>query len=198
MPLFTVMLAHYFTQDEKITANKLVGVLIGIAGVTVIVGEHGIDFSSGSSFAKIAILAAPLSYAVAALIARRFAAWNLSPLFVAFGQSATAAIIALPLATFVENPWGLSVSAPVWSALIALGLLCSSVAYFLYFRLIAVAGATNTSLITLSIPPFAVISGVILLGESLSLVQLLGMALILFGLVVTDGRLKLRKPQRAV
>lgn len=193
MPLFTVMLAHYFTLDEKITANKLVGVLIGIAGVAVIVGEHGIDFSSGSSFAKIAILGAPLSYAVAALIARRFAAWNLSPLFVAFGQSATAAIIALPLATFVENPWGIAVSTPVWGALIALGLLCSSVAYLLYFRLIAVAGATNTSLITLTIPPFAVISGVVLLGESLSVVQLVGMALILFGLVVTDGRLKLRR-----
>ncbi len=191
MPLFTVILAHYFTMDEKITSNKLVGVLIGISGVAVIVGEHGIDFSSGSNFAKIAILGAPLSYAVAALIARRFAAWNLSPLFVAFGQSAAAALVALPLATFVENPWGISVSGTGWVTLIALGLLCSSVAYLIYFRLIAVAGATNTSLITLTIPPFAVLSGVLLLGESLSVVQLVGMTLILVGLIVTDGRLKL-------
>lgn len=103
MPLFTVILAHYFTLDEKITPNKLVGVLIGIGGVAVIVGENGIDFSSGSNFAKIAILGAPLSYAVAALIARRFARWNLSPLFVAFGQSAAAAVVALPLTTLVKT-----------------------------------------------------------------------------------------------
>lgn len=192
MPLFTVLLAHYFTLDEKITPNKLVGVLIGIAGVVVIVGEHGIDFSTGSNFAKIAILGAPLSYAVAALIARRFAAWQLSPLFIAFAQSAAAALIALPLTTFVENPWGISVSTPVWVTLIALGFFCSSIAYLIYFRLIATAGATNTSLITLTIPPFAVVSGVILLGESLSMVQLIGMALILFGLLVTDGRVRLR------
>lgn len=197
MPLFTVILAHYFTLDEKITPNKLIGVLIGIAGVAVIVGEHGIDFSSGSNFAKIAILGAPLSYAVAALIARRFAAWNLSPLFVAFGQSAAASVVALPLTTFVENPWGISVSGAGWASLIALGLFCSSVAYLIYFRLIATAGATNTSLITLTIPPFAVVSGVLLLGESLSLAQVAGMALILFGLLVTDGRLKLRSRGRA-
>lgn len=196
MPLFTVILAHYFTVDEKITSNKLVGVLIGIGGVAVIVGEHGIDFSSGSNFAKIAILGAPFSYAVAALIARRFAAWNLSPLFVAFGQSAAAAVVALPLTTLVENPWGISVSVTGWASLIALGLFCSSVAYLIYFRLIATAGATNTSLITLTIPPFAVVSGVLLLGESLSMAQVAGMALILFGLLVTDGRLKLRSRGR--
>ena len=129
--------------------------------------------------------------AVAALIARRFARWTLSPLFVAFGQSAAAALVALPLTTMVENPWGISVSGTGWATLIALGLFCSSIAYMIYFRLIATAGATNTSLITLTIPPFAVVSGVLLLGESLSMVQVGGMALILFGLLVTDGRLKL-------
>lgn len=189
MPLFTIFLAHFFTTDEKLTLNKLLGILIGLVGVGFIVGHDGIDFTHGTTLGKFAVLGAACSYAVAALIARRFARLRLDPLFVAFGQSAAAALIAVPLSLYVDKPWTLEVTPAGWMSLVALGLICSSVAYALYFRLIAVAGATNASLVTLLIPPFAIVSGVALMGDRLSLVQLGGMALILMALLVTDGRL---------
>ncbi len=189
MPLFTIFLAHFFTSDEKLTFNKLVGILAGLAGVMVIVGNDGIDFASGTTLGKLAILGAACSYAIAALIARRFARWQLHPLFVAFGQSAAAACIAVPLSAYIDMPWQLTVTPQGWAALVALGLVCSSLAYALYFRLIANAGATNASLVTLLIPPFAIVSGALLLGERLSEVQIGGMALILLGLLITDGRI---------
>ncbi len=189
MPLFTIFLAHFFTTDEKLTFNKLLGILIGLAGVGLIVGHEGIDFTQGTTLGKFAVLGAACSYAVAALIARRLARLQFAPLFVAFGQSAAAALIALPLSLHVDTPWQLSVTPASWAALVALGLVCSSIAYALYFRLIDVAGATNASLVTLLIPPFAIVSGVALLGDRLSLIQVGGMVLILLALLVTDGRL---------
>lgn len=189
MPLFTIFLAHFFTTDEKLTLNKLLGILMGLAGVGFIVGYDGIDFTHGTTLGKFAVLGAACSYAVAALIARRFARLRLDPLFVAFGQSAAAALIAVPLSLYVDTPWTLEITTAGWMSLVALGLVCSSVAYALYFRLIAVAGATNASLVTLLIPPFAIVSGVALMGDRLSLVQVGGMVLILLALLVTDGRL---------
>lgn len=193
MPLFVVFLAHFFTTDEKLTSNKMFGVLTGIAGVIIIVSEHGVDIASGSSLGKLAVLGAAFSYAVAALIARRFAALQISPLLLAFGQSAAASAIAVPLALIVDTPFFVSgwqtVGVPVWAVLAMLGLVCSSLAYLLYFRLIASAGATNASLVTLAIPPLAVVLGVMVLDETLSGRQFAGMVAILLGLVVTDGRL---------
>lgn len=198
MPLFTIFLAHFFTTDEKLTFNKLIGILAGLAGVVLIVGNDGIDFTSGTTLGKLAILGAACSYAIAALIARRFARWHLHPLFVAFGQSTAAACIALPMSAYVDMPWQLAVTPQGWMTLVALGLICSSVAYALYFRLIANAGATNASLVTLLIPPFAIVSGALLLGDRLSGVQTGGMALILLGLLITDGRvLKILRIGRA-
>ena len=129
---------------------------------------------------------------MAALVARHFSKLRLDPLLLAWGQSLAAAIIAVPVAAAVDRPWTLTVSGPVWLTLVALGLLCSSVAYALYFQLIARAGATNASFVTLLIPPFAIIAGILLFGEALSGAQIAGMGLILLGLLVVDGRISPR------
>lgn len=191
MPLFVVFLAHFFTKDEKLSWPKFIGVMLGFAGVVIIVSAEGLDLTSGDTIGKFTMLGAACSYAIAALIARHFGKLRLDPLVIAFGQSAAAAVIALPIAGFLEEPWRLTISGQVWITLIALGLLCSSVAYALYFRLIATAGATNASLVTLLIPPFAIVAGILFLGESLTLMQLTGMTAIGLGLLVTDGRIPL-------
>lgn len=190
MPLFVVFLAHFFTVDERATLPKVLGVSIGVIGVALIVGGDGFDMTAGSTLGKFAVLGAACSYAIAALVGRHFARLGLPPLTLAWGQSTGAAIIALPIISIYDQPWNLTISLQTWGVLIVLGLLCSSVAYALYFRLISAAGATNASLVTLIIPPFAILLGVLFLGESLGLHHIFGMAAIFVGLLVIDGRLK--------
>lgn len=192
MPFFVVFMAHLFTQDEKLTWPKFLGVMTGFLGVVIIVSESGIDFAAGTTLGKFAMLGAAASYAVAALIARKFAALRLDPLVLAFGQSLAAALLAIPAALYIDQPWGMEISPRVWATLVALGLICSSLAYALYFRLIASAGATNASLVTLLIPPFAILAGISFLGESLTMFQILGTLAIILGLLVADRRLSWR------
>jgi drug/metabolite transporter (DMT)-like permease len=189
MPLFVVFLAHFFTTDEKITWPRFIGIFIGFLGVTLIVSQDGINFNSGSTLAKFTMLGAACSYGVAALIGRHYAKRGLAPMVMAWGQSTGAALIAIPIALIMDRPWELVISLPVWATLVGLGLLCSSVAYALYFRLIATAGATNTSLVTLLIPPFAIVLGSLLLSETLEVHHMIGMAAIGLGLLIVDGRL---------
>ncbi|WP_262694424.1 DMT family transporter [Kordiimonas aquimaris] len=193
MPLFVVFLAHFFTVDERATLPKVLGVSIGVIGVALIVGGDGFDLATGGTLGKFAVLGAACSYAVAALVGRHFSRLGLPPLTLAWGQSTGAALIALPIVSIFDQPWTLAISMQTWVVLLVLGLLCSSVAYALYFRLIAVAGATNASLVTLTIPPFAILLGVLFLGESLSVHHMLGMVAIFAGLLVIDGRLQRRR-----
>lgn len=194
MPLFVVFLAHFFTQDEKVTWRRFTGVFVGFLGVMLIVSQDGFNWGAGGTLGKFGMLGAAFSYAVAVLIGRHYGKLGLKPLTMAWGQSFGAMLVALPLAGVLDQPWGLissgAMSLQVWASLIGLGLLCSSVAYALYFKLVASAGATNTSLVTLLVSPFAIILGAVFLGESLALHQGLGMLAIAAGLLIIDGRLQ--------
>jgi drug/metabolite transporter (DMT)-like permease len=193
-PFFTVIVAEALLVDEKITANKIGGVMIGILGVSVLIGLDALKGISGSVLGQLAVLGAALSYAFAGVFARRFKALGISPLMVATGQVTTAAIMLTPLAFFIDKPWTLAVPPiPIIGAMLGLAFLSTVVAYILYFRLIASAGATNAALVTFIIPISAILLGVIILGETFTPVQAIGMALIGVGLIVMDGRLlKLR------
>ncbi|HEV8292251.1 MAG TPA: DMT family transporter, partial [Tepidisphaeraceae bacterium] len=101
-----------------------------------------------------------------------------------------AAMMVLPLALLIEHPWKLAMpNVKTWSALIALGLLSTAMAYAIYFRLLARAGATNTILVTFLIPVTALLLGKFRLHEALELRQLGGMACIFAGLAIIDGRI---------
>ncbi len=190
MPFFTVLLAGALLVDEKITGQKLVGSLIGIAGAIILIGPEALGGITGSALGQIAVIVAAVSYALAGVFARRFKDWGISPLMVATGQVTTAAIMLVPLALMVDQPWTLPVPAlPVIGAVIGLALLSTVVAYILYFRLIASAGATNAALVTFLIPVSAILLGVLILGETFTPLQALGMGLIGAGLLALDGRL---------
>ena len=99
-------------------------------------------------------------------------------------------IVLLPLALALDHPWNLPVP-PVGAVLsvLALALVSTAYAYILFFRVMAVAGATNSSLVTLLVPPSAILAGMLFLGEKMSLSAAAGMALVLFGLLILDGRM---------
>jgi drug/metabolite transporter (DMT)-like permease len=188
-PLFTVLVAHVLTADEKLTAAKLAGVLGGLAGVVALLGP-GLLLGLGAGFwAQAAVLAAALSYAFAGVFGRRFRRLGVAPSVAAAGQVTAAAAIMLPLALVVDRPWTLPAPGTATiAALLGLGLLSTALAYLLYFRILAAAGATNLLLVTFLIPVSAILLGVLVLGERLEATHLAGMALIGAGLAAIDGR----------
>lgn len=185
-PLFTVLVAHAW-GDERLSASRLAGVLIGLAGVCVLIGPGALGGLGAHTLAELAILGAALSYAFAGTYGRRFRA--LPSVVPVAGMMTTAAVMALPIALAVDRPWTLMVGARTWGALLGLALLSTALGFVLYFRLLATAGATNVMLVTLLMPVVALLLGSMLLREAVAGTALAGMAFIFGGLLAIDGRL---------
>ena len=210
-PLFTVVLAHILTRDERLTPAKLAGVAAGFLGVAIMIGPEvlgglgtgglgtgglgigglGIGGLGIAVLAQLAVLAAALSYAFAGIYGRRFR--DTPPLVTATGQVTASTILLCPLALTIDQPWTLALPEPavtraVLGALLGLGLLSTAAAYVIYFRILASAGATNLLLVTFLIPVSAILLGVMVLSEQLTAAQLAGMGLIAIGLAAIDGR----------
>lgn len=199
-PLWAVLVAHFGTRDEPATPLKVAGVVTGFAGVAVMIGgDLLLELGGASLWAQLACLAATLCYALAGVYARRFRGLGVSPMTVSAGQLCAAALVMLPITLLIEQPW--SVPAPgigTMAAMIALALFSTVLAYVLYFQLIASAGATNAILVTFLIPASAILLGGGLLGEQLATRHFLGLAFILLGLALIDGRLFMRRPTSGV
>lgn len=189
-PLFTVLVAHLLTADERLTPAKAAGVAMGLLGVAVMLGTELLGGLGLGVAAQLACLAAALSYALAGVFGRRFRRMGVPPLASAAGQVTASSLILLPLALVVDQPWGLATpGAASWAAVLGLGLLSTALAYVLYFRILAVAGATNLALVTFLVPVSAILLGALVLGERLEIRHFGGMALIGAGLALMDGRL---------
>ena len=187
-PIFTILVAHFFTSDEKITPAKGIGVLAAFLGVAVLIGPAALSsFGQGDLLGDAACLLAAAVYALGATYGRRFK--SIAPLKIATAQVTAATIILVPLAVLVDRPWALPMpSAGAWAALLAIALLSTSLAYLLFFRILAVAGATNLVLVTFLLPGSALLLGALFLDEAVTLRALMGLALIGLGLAAIDGR----------
>ncbi|MGP1396983.1 MAG: DMT family transporter [Inquilinaceae bacterium] len=189
-PLFGVLVAHALTADEKLSPARLIGIVAGLAGVTVLIGPELLAGLGDRVLAQVAILAAALSYAFAGTFGRRFKRMGVPPLATATGQVTASAILLAPVALIVDRPWDLAMPGPdVWASLLGLAILSTALAYILYFRILETAGATNLLLVTFLIPVSAILLGALFLGERLAPAHLLGMLLIGLGLAAIDGRL---------
>lgn len=189
-PFFTIIVAHFFTQDEKITPTRFVGVLLGFIGVVLIIGPAFLHHLGVNLAAQFAILCAATSYAFAGVFGRRFKKWGISPLVTATGQVTGSTVILLPLVLVIDQPWQFAMpNWIVWSAILGLAVFSTVVAYIIYFRILAVAGATNLLLVTFLIPVSAILLGIIFLNERLDILHFIGMGFLGLGLVIVDGRL---------
>jgi drug/metabolite transporter (DMT)-like permease len=187
-PIFTVLVAHWATHNEKLSWNKAAGVGLGFAGVIILIGPSALnDIGGGNMIGELACLAATISYGFGGVYSRRFAG---QPLIKVVGTQMTAAtLLVVPLAALFEQPWTLPMpSLSLWGALFGIALLSTVVAYLLFFRILARSGATNTSLITFLLPISAVLLGVAFLGEQISTSAIAGMLVIGLGLAAIDGR----------
>ena len=185
-PIFTVLLAHVLTRDEKLTRNRAMGVLFGLLGVTVLIGPHALTGFDLAAASQLAIIVAALSYGFAGIYGRRFR--GLPPIVPAAGMLTASTVMILPAALLLDRPWTLHVGGGTWAAVAGLALLSTALGYVVYFRILAAAGATNLLLVTLLIPVGALTLGAFALGERLAWNAFAGMALIFLGLAAIDGR----------
>jgi drug/metabolite transporter (DMT)-like permease len=189
-PIWGVIVAHVMTQDERMTPRKIAGVLLGFGGVATMIGPSLLANIGTDAVAQLACVTASLSYALAAVWARRFKRMGLKPMAVTTGQLTAGALMMLPLAMIVDRPWTHALPPlSAWGAIVALALMCTAFGYVLYFRLIDSAGATNALLVTLLVPPVAIFLGATFLGETLAPQDFIGLGLIALGLAAIDGRL---------
>jgi len=184
-PLFTLVAVHLFSPDEGITPRRALGLIAGLAGVAVMMWGQALD---GTLWAKAACLAAAASYGIAGVWSRRFRALGTPPMQIAFGLCASAAVVILPLLLWLSPPLGLPVPPlKVWAALAGLGLLSTVLAYLLFFRILASAGAVRLALVTFLIPVSATGLGMAFLSQTPEPRHLAGFALIALGLAAVGG-----------
>ena len=189
-PLWGVVTAHFLTRDEKATPARIAGVLLGLAGIIVMIGPDALDGITSGVLAQLACLTATLLYALAAVYGRTLSQSTMTPLVVATGQVMTAAIFMLPVMLLVDQPWTLPAAGwDAWAGAIGLAIPSTAIAYFFYFRVIDSAGASNAMLVAFIMPVVAIILGVVALGETVEVKELAGAALIALGLIAIDGRL---------
>ena len=159
-PIWGVIVAHFLTRDERMSPRKIAGVLLGFGGVATMIGPTLLANIGTDALAQLACITASLCYALAAVWARRFRRLGLSPMSVTTGQLTAGALMMLPLALLVDQPWTQPLPPlSAWGAIVALALMCTAFGYVLYFRLIDSAGATNALLVTLLVPPVAILLG---------------------------------------
>lgn len=186
--MFGALIAAAFLKDEPLTANRILGAVLGLLGVVAIIGPSAIGGLNISNLAQLAVLLAAVSYALASVWGRlHLGAYP--PLVCAFGMVASSSVLTLPLAITIDGLPLTPIASSIWAAVLGLSLLSTAFAYMLYFTILARAGAANLMLVTLLIPPVATALGVLFLQEPVTGAQILGFAVIGFGLLVTDGRI---------
>ena len=188
MPLWTIFIANRFTDDEKMTVPKIIGCLLGLAGTVVLIGPSAFTGLGAPIWAQLAIVGATISYGFAVVYGKRFK--GLPSTVTATGQLTASTLVMLPLVLLVDRPW--TIPWPTVSVVLSVAMLavvCTALAYIMYFRILRDAGATSATLVTLLVPPSAIILGYLFLGERIGLGALLGLLLIVSGLLVIDGRL---------
>ena len=183
-PLFTLILARLVAGDP-LTPGKLAGVLLGIAGVAVLMAPAALTANASSVIGMLCILGGALSYAISALWMRRLR--QIPPLVSSAAQLTCSTVLLLPVAAIADRFWLLPLpGTPAVLAILSLAVLSTAVAYIVFFRISATAGPSNVMLVTLLIPITATLLGVLVLGERLALNHILGAGVIASGLVVID------------
>ena len=197
--VFGAVVAGLLLADEPLLPRKIAGAVMGVLGVSVIMGFDALTQLDAKNLAQLAVLGAALSYAFASVWGKITLAGN-APEMNALGMLTGSTVLMIPIAIWSDGLPVLNLSAGVWVSIFSLSILSTAVAYLLYFAILVRAGSANLMLVTLLIPPFAIGLGVAFLGERLGPEAWAGFALIALGLVITDGRTlahvgKLRKSQ---
>lgn len=185
---FGVIVASVVFADERLTARRLFGVILGTIGVALAIGIENLQSLDLRSVAQLAVLVGTLSYALAGSWARATLS-GLPPQVAAMGMLTGSAIVALPAAWVIDGPIVLTLQPITWIAIAYYAIFATALAYLLYYRVLALAGSGNLMLVTLIIPPTAIVLGAMFRNEALQPNAYLGFGVLVLGLLILDGRL---------
>lgn len=191
VPFFGIMIS-YFILRERVTTAQFAGLVLGFAGVFVLIGFKDSTWSQDEIIATIAGFAAALMYAVAAPMAKKHLT-GISPIAFVIGTQLGATAALLPLIPFTYQPATLTPA--IIASVATLGLVCTGIAYVLYFRLIRDIGPTKALTVTYLMPIAAMIWGAIVLGEAITVDMIVGCGMILVGTAVANEVFRQRKKQ---
>lgn len=194
IPVISVVLAPALLADERYSAGRILGALVGLAGVVLVIGPKALAGVETQVFGAAITLLAAFSYALGAIYSRRRR--ELSPFLMTAGQLTVASLILIPLSLTAEAPWTLAPSAAMLGAVAATAVLSTALPTILLFWLIRQVGATNGSLMTFFMPVVAVALGAALLGERLPWTAFAGLGLILLAAAAVNGRIPYRRARR--
>ena len=186
--IFGVLIAAIVFADERLTARKATGVLLGFTGVATAIGLDALLAFDLSSKGQIALIGATISYGFGGAFARARLT-SFKPEVAAAGMLTGSAALMVPYALIVEGAPPFAMSLTTWAAMAYLSLIATSGAFLLYYRTMPIVGAGNQSLVTLLVSPVAIVIGALVLDESLPTRAYAGFALLALGLLVIDGRI---------
>jgi drug/metabolite transporter (DMT)-like permease len=184
---FGITVAAIMLADEKLTVNRVIGVIMGVIGVAIIMGVEAVTNFDPRSLGQVAVLGGALSYAFAGVWARKKLAGQ-KPIVSAASMLTGSSLLMLPVAWLAEGPPTTTFTAETIGAIIYMSIFGSAAAYILYYRILDAAGAGNLMLVTVMMPPISIFLGWLVLDEVLTANALIGCGVILTGLVVLDGR----------
>ncbi|HEX6475238.1 MAG TPA: DMT family transporter [Candidatus Limnocylindria bacterium] len=187
VPLFVIPIAAIVLIDEKITVNKVVGVVVGFIGVAILVGFDPGVLNGTDVLPALALIGSSISYAAGGVYARRFA-HGLRPMIPAVVQVGFALVITAVLALIFESPISFPGRFDALLAVVWLGLLGSGLAYLVFFRLLRNWGATRTSLVAYLLPVYGIALGALVLSERVDTRLVLGTLLVIAGIALVNLR----------
>ena len=184
----TIVLASIFLPLERLSLNRVIGVLIGVSGVVIAVGYQNLFELQENNLGKYLILIATISYGFAGVWGK-LRLQNLSPVVATTGMLTISTIIMSPYAITYHLEEIYSLNIYVIKYAIVFALICSVFAYFLYFKILESTGAGNLLICTIIIPPSAIFLNAFFLDEIITYKEYLGLIIIILGLIILDGRL---------
>jgi len=197
MPLFTIVIAHFWLHDEKITLPRIAGLIVGFLGVVALVSrDFGPEGLHGNLWGQMAVLAASISYATAGTFSRKYLRGQ-SPLVQATMVVLIADLLMWFSAPIVESPLRIPTLPIIWFALTWLGLLGACLAYLLYFYLLNAWGATRASVVTYVFPVIGLILGIIFLREVADWRLIAGSLLVVASIVIVNLKPRLKSTPAA-
>lgn len=197
VPFFTMILIPFFVPEESWSLQKAIGLVVGFAGVVILAANKVEGSAGGFQWGALLVLMASISYAVAAIFARKVT-FGVAPAAQAFGQSIFANLVLWPTAFLFEGSITLPTKTITWVALLWLAIMATGIGTFFFYSLINSVGATKTSLNTYIFPLMGVLLGVIFLNEQLSWRLLVGGIFVIAGVAIVNSKTLLSHKQQKV
>ncbi|MEM7215064.1 MAG: DMT family transporter [Pseudomonadota bacterium] len=182
MPLITIVLAHFFTGDEKLNLFKVIGFFLGLLGVAVLIGFDKLASLGDETVRQYAIMGAACCYAIHAIVSKHLA--GLPRQAVSTAVLLISALMLLPLSLFIDQPWNLSISGMTWFSLVTLGVFPTAIGTLMLFAIVGRQGAGFLSQINFLVPVFGVFWAILFLGEVLPPNAALALLIILAGVAI--------------